>query len=135
MRSQLHDDLGLHTASMDGTLVLQWRTTGATRYETETRGERVTYTVEFFQQDLPMPKISSTDMETKAAADLTHARQNPTPASPFYKFGDEALRALDLLGEIFSKSHSIKEEIANQKSTKSHKETISASRVENHRPT
>ena len=68
-------------------------------------------------------------MAIKAAAELTHALQNPTPASPFHKFGDETLRALDFLGEIFSKSHPIKEEITNQKSTRTHPETIAAPRV------
>ena len=76
-----------------------------------------------------MPKTSSTDMAIKAAAELTHTLQNPTPASPFHKFGDETLRALDLLREIFSKSLPIKEEITNQQSTTSHTETITAPRV------
>ena len=49
-------------------------------------------------------------MAIKAAAELTYALQNPTPASPFHIFGDETLRALDRLGEIFSKSHPTKEE-------------------------
>ena len=78
-----------------------------------------------------MPKTSSTDMAIKAASELTHALQNPIPASPFHKFGDETLRALDLLGEIFSKSLPIKKEITNQQSTISHTETITAPRVEN----
>ena len=105
---------------------------GGTRFlpTTETRGERVADTVEFFQQDLSMPKTSPTDMAIKAAAELTHALKNPTPASPFHKFGDEALRALDLLGEIFSKRLPIKEEITKQQSTTSHTETITAPRVE-----
>ena len=73
-------------------------------YSTKARGERVADTVDFFPQDLSMPKTSSTDMEIKAASELTHALQNPTLASPFHKLGDQILRALDLLGEIFSKS-------------------------------
>ena len=64
-------------------------------YATETRGEKVGDPVEFFPQDLPMPKISSTYMVIKAAVELTHALKNPTLASPFHKFGDDKLRALD----------------------------------------
>ena len=57
-----------------------------------------------------MPKTSSIDMTIKAAAELTYILQNPTLSSPFHKFGDETLRDLEKLGEIFSKSHPIKED-------------------------
>ena len=49
-------------------------------YATETRRERAAETVEFFSQDLTMPKTSPTDMTIKAASELTHALQNPTPS-------------------------------------------------------
>ena len=81
-----------------------------------------------------MLKTSSTDMATKAAAELTYALQNPTPASPFHKFGDETLRALDKLGEIFSKSYPTKEDKEQQKFQKQLPLTVAAPRVENITP-
>ena len=90
-------------------------------YATKTRVERVVDTVEFYPQDSPMPKESSTDMTIKAAAELTYALQNPTSASPFHQFGDETLRALEKLGEIFSKSQPpTKEDKEQQTSQKKH---------------
>ena len=59
--------------------------------------------MEFFPKDVPMPKSSSTDMAIISAAELTHALKNPAPASPFRKFGDNTLAALDTLAEIFQK--------------------------------
>ena len=70
-------------------------------------------------------------MAIKSAAELTYALQNPTPASPFHKFGDETLRALDFLGEILSKTHLTKEDKAKQEAPRQHPETVATPRVEN----
>ena len=72
-----------------------------TVYITKTRGGRIADTVEFFPKDLPMPKTSSVDMAIKAASELTHALQHPVPLSPFHKFGDSTLAALEKLATIF----------------------------------
>ena len=103
-------------------------------YATKTIPERVSDIVEFYLQDLPIPKTSSTDMEIKAAAELIYALQNPTPSSPFHKFGDEILRALDKLGYIFSKSHPTKEDKEEQTSQKQLPLTVAAPIVENITP-
>ena len=103
-------------------------------YITKTRSERVADIVDFYPQYLPMPKTSSTDMAIKAAAELTYALRNPSTASPFHKFGDGILRALEKLGEIFSKSHPTKEDKEKQKSPKQLPLTVAAPRVENITP-
>ena len=54
-----------------------------------------------------MKKISyrsSTENSTIAARELTHALQNPTPASPFSNTGDKQIEALHQLAEIFQKA-------------------------------
>jgi hypothetical protein len=48
---------------------------------------------------LPFP--SSSELATQAAADLTHALLNPTPAGPFCQVGDEQAIALRKLVNIF----------------------------------
>ena len=62
-------------------------------------------------------------MAVKAAAELTYALQNPTPASLFHK-----------LGEIFSKIHPTKEEKEQPKSQKQLALTVVAPRVEDITP-
>ena len=42
-----------------------------------------------------MPYISSTENATTAARELTHALQNPTPASPLSNIGDKQMEALN----------------------------------------
>ena len=51
-----------------------------------------------------MPKLSSADAATIAATELTHALQNPAPAAPFLKLGDEQLDAIKQLAKIFNTS-------------------------------
>jgi hypothetical protein len=48
---------------------------------------------------LPFP--SSSELATRAAADLTHALLNPKPAGPFCQVGDEQAIALRRLENIF----------------------------------
>jgi hypothetical protein len=70
-----------------------------TVYITETRGERIVETVEFFPEKLPFP--SAQELATQAAADLTHALLHPQPAGPFCKFGDDQTISLKRLAAIF----------------------------------
>ena len=48
-----------------------------------------------------MPKLSSADRATAAAADLAHALRNPTPATPFATIGDTQMQAIKELTKIF----------------------------------
>ena len=70
-------------------------------YATRTAAERIADTVEFFPYNCPMPKTSSADAATTAAADLIHALRNPSPATPFGLIGDAQLTALATLATIF----------------------------------
>ena len=86
-------------------------------YATKTRGVRVADIVEFYPKDLLIPKTSSTDMAIKAATELIYALQNPTPASPFRKIGDEKLRVLEniwrnILKESFNQGRQRKTKIS-----------------------
>jgi hypothetical protein len=58
-------------------------------------------TVEFVPQKFILPFPSSHDLETQAAADLTHALLNPQPAGPICQVGDEQVIALKRLANIF----------------------------------
>ena len=51
-----------------------------------------------------MPYRSSTENATIAARKLTHALQNPSPASPFSNVGDKQMEALHQLSGLFQKS-------------------------------
>ncbi len=52
---------------------------------------------------ITMPKQSSADVAIHAAEDLVYALKHPQPASPF-DIGNEQLKALDTLINIFSKA-------------------------------
>jgi hypothetical protein len=71
-------------------------------YIPATRSERIARTVEFFPHNFAMPKNSSADAATTAAAALVHALQNPTPASPFGPIQSDQAAALDQLAAIFA---------------------------------
>ena len=66
-------------------------------------------------KNLPMPKTSSVDMAIKAASELTHALQHPAPSSPFHKFDDSTLAALDKLATIFEKAVATEPKRVNKK--------------------
>jgi hypothetical protein len=74
-------------------------------YVTKTRGERVVETVDFFPEKFTLPFPSAQDLETQAAADLTHALLHPQPAGPFYKVGGKQTIALKRLADIFRAPH------------------------------
>jgi hypothetical protein len=68
----------------------------------KTRSNRIVETVEFFPQKIILPFPSSHDLETQAAADLTHSLLHPQPACPFCQVGDEDAIALKRLASIFA---------------------------------
>jgi hypothetical protein len=70
-------------------------------YCSTTRHEHIIDTLEFFPQHCKVPGISSADAVTIAAADLTHALQNPTPTTPFKQPGTERMKAIKKLAAIF----------------------------------
>jgi hypothetical protein len=72
-----------------------------TVYTTNTRGERIVETVDFFPENFTLPFPSAQDLATQAASDLTHALLHPQPAGPFCKVGDEQTIALKRLANIF----------------------------------
>jgi hypothetical protein len=72
-----------------------------TVYITKTRGNRIVETVEFFPEKFTLPFPSSQDLDTQAAADLTHALIHLQPAGPFCQVGNEQKIALKRLASIF----------------------------------
>ena len=84
---------------------------------TSKKRERITDTVEFFPKDVPMPKTLSIDMAIKVAAELTYILKNPASTSPFHKFSDNTLVALDTLEGIFQKCTTQKIEVTTSSKT------------------
>ena len=71
-------------------------------YIPETRGERITKTVQFFPHNGAMPAMSSADSATDAARRLYDALVNPTPAAPFARFGAQSMDVIRQLADIFA---------------------------------
>jgi hypothetical protein len=73
-------------------------------------------TVEFFPHQFKIPFLSSSDLATQAAAELTRALLNPQPAGPFCQVGDEEVIALRKLATIFevSKPHKVSNKLTPQ---------------------
>jgi hypothetical protein len=72
-----------------------------TVYIAKTRSSRVVETVDFSHISSNYHFLSSSELATQAAADLTHALLNPQPADPLCQFGDEQAIALRKLANIF----------------------------------
>jgi hypothetical protein len=72
-----------------------------TVYINKTRGERIVETVDFFPEKFKLPFLSTQELATKAAAELTHALLHPQPAGPFCQVGDKQTLALKCLAAIF----------------------------------
>jgi hypothetical protein len=72
-----------------------------TVYITNTSGERIVETVEFFRENFKLPFPSAKVLATKAVAELTHALLHSHPSSSFCKVGDEKTLALKSLADIF----------------------------------
>ena len=73
-------------------------------YASKTGGERISDTIEFFPQDIPMPGKSSTDRAIIAAEELTNALKDGHFNSPVNKIGNNTLAALKSLSNIFNNS-------------------------------
>jgi hypothetical protein len=84
-----------------------------TVYINKTRGERVVETVDCFPEKFKLPFLSTQELATKAATELTHALLHPHPAGPFSRVGDEQKLALKRLADIF------------EGATRSHKSRVS----------
>jgi hypothetical protein len=72
-----------------------------TVYVNKTRGERIVETVEFFSEEFKLPFLSTQELATQAAKELTHALLHPQPVGPFCQVGDEQMLALKRLAAIF----------------------------------
>jgi hypothetical protein len=70
-------------------------------YITKPRSRRVVERVDFFPHIFKLPFPSSSELETQAAADLTHTLLNPQPAGPFCQVGDKHAITLKRLADIF----------------------------------
>jgi hypothetical protein len=70
-------------------------------YISKIASKRIADTVEFFPYHCEMLKTSSADAARHAAIALTHALQNPAPATPFAPIGDAQMRAIKQLANIF----------------------------------
>jgi hypothetical protein len=70
-------------------------------YILATASERIVDTLEFFQHNYQMPRLSYTDILIMAANDMTDALQNHHPDVPFTQVEDDTISALTALSEIF----------------------------------
>jgi hypothetical protein len=70
-------------------------------YISTTASDRIVDTLEFFPHNYQMPQLSSTDRLLMEAKDMTDALQNPHPEVPFASVGDDTIKALADLAEIF----------------------------------
>jgi hypothetical protein len=68
-------------------------------YVSKTASERIADTVNFFPYHCEMLKTSSADAARHAATALTHALQNPAPATLFAPIGDAQMRVIDQLAK------------------------------------
>ena len=63
-------------------------------YVTNTRGGQVIDVVEFVPSRVSIPHPSSIETATKAALGLIQVLRNPSPETPFSKYGDTQLRQI-----------------------------------------
>ena len=86
--------------------MVHWKCTGALQIPysicLKTRAERIARTVEFFPRYTKMPTISFTDKAAEAARMIAEALLNPAPVSPFLLLGNEQIRAIRQLANLFS---------------------------------
>lgn len=73
-------------------------------YVPSSSSEQIADTLEFFPIRFRMPASSALDKATQAANDLVATLSEPSPASPFFAFGDEQQNALRKLANIFKVS-------------------------------
>ena len=70
-------------------------------YVPATASERTVETFSFFQHATPLYRISSIDAAIIAANDLTYILTHPGPVSPTMILGDDKIKALQQLSDIF----------------------------------
>jgi hypothetical protein len=70
-------------------------------YISTTANECIMDTIGFFPRNYQIPQLSSTDRLLMAAKDTKDALQNPHPTVPFTSVGDDTIKALVDLAEIF----------------------------------
>ena len=73
-------------------------------YVTNTRGERDSDFIEFFQNNTPLSYKYSAEKAIIAARELAYALQNPSPQAPFSNICESQLVAIGKLSKIFTKS-------------------------------
>ena len=71
-------------------------------YESKAGGERVSDTIDFFPQNMPMPGKSSTERAIVAAEELSDALKHSHFSAPVNKIGNITLEALNKLSTIFN---------------------------------
>ena len=71
-------------------------------YIPDTRGERITKTVQFSSHNGAMPAIFSANAATDAARRIADALENPAPAAPFARFGAQNMYSIQQLADIFA---------------------------------
>jgi hypothetical protein len=72
-----------------------------TVYVNKTRGEQIVETVEFFSEEFKLPFLSTQELATQAAKELTYVLLHPHPAGPFCQVRDEQTLALKRVAAIF----------------------------------
>jgi hypothetical protein len=68
---------------------------------TKTEENELSKQLSFFSEELNFPFLSTQELATQAAKELTHALLHPQPAGPFCQVGDEQTLALKHLAAIF----------------------------------
>ena len=71
-------------------------------YILETRGERISKTVQFFSHNGAMPAMSSADADIYAATVLADVFANPAPSAPFDRFGAQTIDVIRQLANVFA---------------------------------
>ena len=71
----------------------------------ETRGERITKTVQLPPHNGAMPAISSDDAATDASRRLANVLSKPAPAAPFARFGTQTMDTIRQLAIIFATTY------------------------------
>jgi hypothetical protein len=68
---------------------------------TKTEENELSKQLSFFSEELNFPFLSTQELATQAAKELTHALLHPQPAGPFWQVSDEQTLALKRLAAIF----------------------------------
>ncbi len=76
-------------------------------FVSKSKAERITDTVEFFPQRIPVPYRSPADVAVQAPQELVPPLQQKTPPTPFAHVGHDQLEAIQQLADIFRR-HSAK---------------------------